>query len=136
MPARKRSGTRTTGARTRSVNTLPYVDRYEYLSNAEIASKIAGLRAGTLNQADGLSDEDWKNLQGTNPDAIRVEAQPATYGAFSVSFKTEKPPWDDVRVRGAVSTAIDRLKWSQTVFGRGRGAGRACPLESDSRMMS
>ena len=99
-------------------NTLPYVDRYEYLSNAEIASKIAGLRAGTLNQADGLSDEDWKNLQGTNPDAIRVEAQPATYGAFSVSFKTEKPPWDDIRVRGAVSTAIDRLKWSQTVFGR------------------
>ncbi len=92
---------------------LPYLDRYEYISISEVATKMAALRTGQIDQVDGLTEDDIVNLLHSTPDLQLVKELPEMYGrasSFSIVFNTKKAPWNDPKMRCAVSKAIDKEK--------------------------
>jgi ABC-type transport system substrate-binding protein len=93
----------------------PYIDEYTILSTPDAATRLATFRTG---QADILwvaSPSEVDIVRKTNPN-VQVQAYHNTLAPFGVALAQDKPPFNDVRVRRAISMAIDRQKMVDTVF--------------------
>jgi peptide/nickel transport system substrate-binding protein len=93
----------------------PYVDEYVILSTPDAATRLAAFRTG---QADFLwvaSLSEVETVRKTNPNAV-VQSYHNTLAPFGLALAQDKPPFNDVRVRRAISMAIDRQKMVDTVF--------------------
>jgi len=93
----------------------PYIDEYTILSTPDAATRLATFRTG---QADVLwvaSPSEVDIVRKTNPN-VQVQAYHNTLAPFGVALAQDKPPFNDVRVRRAISMAIDRQKMVDTVF--------------------
>ena len=93
----------------------PYVDEYVILSTPDDATRKAAFRTG---QADFIwvpSPSEVEVLRKTNPNVL-VQAYHNTLAPFGLALAQDKPPYNDVRVRRAISMAIDRQKQVDTVF--------------------
>jgi len=93
----------------------PYLDEYIILSTPDAATRLAAFRTG---QSDiiwlaSLSEVDL--VRKTNPAAV-VQAYKNVLTPFGLALAQDKPPFDDVRVRRAISMAIDRQKQVDTVY--------------------
>ena len=94
-----------------SANRLPYADKVEYIIVNDPAAILSLMRS---RQADyigfalnsHLTNVDQAvNLQKTNPD---LQLWPLAYRAETAfNFDNQKKPWNDIRVRQALSMAID-----------------------------
>src|SRR5438067_7606890 len=87
----------------------PLVDEYTILSTPDAATRLATFRTG---QADILwvaSPSEVETLRKTNP-YVLVQAYHNTLAPFGVALAQDRPPFNDVRVRRAISMAIDRQK--------------------------
>ena len=83
----------------------PYVDELDLLVIPEDATAVAGLRSKTID-INAVSATDRKALKSTNPEMQFVDL-PNNLIAFFY-WHVDAPPFNDVRVRQAVSLAIDR----------------------------
>ena len=93
----------------------PYVDEYVILSTPDAATRMAAFRTG---QADFIwlaSPGEVEVLRKTTP-SIQVQAYHNTLAPFGVALAQDRPPFNDVRVRRAISMAIDRQKMVDTIF--------------------
>jgi peptide/nickel transport system substrate-binding protein len=84
---------------------LPYLDGIELYWAADDAARVANFLAGEVDMMLVTPDEDVASLR-ENPDVLLAGPEAMTFGG--VFMYTETPPFDDVRVRQAVSWAIDR----------------------------
>ena len=90
----------------------------------EPTTKFAGLVSGDLDLA-GISPG-MASLVQRDP-TLAVLSYPATF-SYALVFNSARPPFDDVRVRRAVSAAIDRGRIVQVALaGFGTPAGGAVP---------
>jgi len=90
----------------------PYFDQIEFLENSDTEKKIADFAAKQVQMTYYFTPEDRDRVKKARPDA-----QMWTYprGSDTLVMRTDKPPFNDKRVRQALSMAIDRKALSQAV---------------------
>jgi peptide/nickel transport system substrate-binding protein len=92
----------------------PYLDRVEMLIIGDEPTKLAQMRAGTLDVYPSAGPRSSGDLKRTN-DTMQVKSCPSRF-TESLNFPLDKAPWSDVRVRQAVSMAINRDALVKTVL--------------------
>src|SRR2546426_3840573 len=93
----------------------PYVDEYVILSTPDSATRLAAFRTGQSDILHVASPSEVDTVRKTNP-AVVVQSYHNTLTPFGLALAQDRPPFNDVRVRRALSLAIDRQKQVDTVF--------------------
>jgi len=96
----------------------PYVDEVDLLIVPEDATAVANLRAKSID-INGLSPTDRNAVASTNPEIQLLEFPQNLL--FFMYWRLDAPPFNDVRVRQALSLALDRDELIKTLF-EGRGS--------------
>ncbi len=90
------------------------IAREEILPLEDRAAAVRRFEAGEIDSyADAPSDQ-IAYLKQRFPDELKLSA---SLGTYYYAFNTKKPPFDDVRVRRALSMTIDREFLAQTIWG-------------------
>src|SRR5262249_27282982 len=93
----------------------PYVDEYTILSAPDAATRLAAFRSGQTDMLWLASLSEVETVRKTNPAAVVQEIK-NVLAPFGLALAQDKPPFNDLRVRRAISMAIDRQKQVDTVF--------------------
>lgn len=107
----------------------PYLDEVIYKVVPEQGSRIAAFRTGQADSIGSLSPEELGQLQKTNPDVKVFNALFATQEQLYVNM--EREPFTDLRVRKAISLAIDRQSMVEAIYGGGETSGPVNPSLGD-----
>jgi peptide/nickel transport system substrate-binding protein len=93
----------------------PYVDECVILSTPDAATRLAAFRTGQSDILQVSSLSEVEVARKTNPTAV-VQEYKNVLAPFGLALAQDKPPFNDLRVRRAISMAIDRQKQVDTVF--------------------
>ena len=93
----------------------PYLDEYTILSTPDAATRLAAFRSGQSDIIWQASPAEVETVRKTNPAAL-IQAYANTLAPFGLALAQDKPPFSDVKVRRAISMAIDRQKQVDTVY--------------------
>jgi peptide/nickel transport system substrate-binding protein len=100
---------------------LPYVDGVEWLIQDDESTGLAMYRAGQFDAGPwawwGVRQPDLEALKQSHP---HLRFQDLLVNAMTtIALRTDQPPFNDVRVRRAISQAIDRQAIIDAVYMRG-----------------
>lgn len=84
----------------------PYVDKIEALIMPDTSTRLAALRAGQLDIYPAASPGVMADLRRSNPDMYVKSCTDEFH--IGVIFRLDKAPWNDVRVRRALSMSLNR----------------------------
>jgi len=93
----------------------PYADEYHILSTPDAATRLAAFRTGQSDILFVAAASEVETVRKTNPNIVALEYKNGQT-PFGLALAQDKPPFNDVRVRRAISMAIDRQKQVDTVF--------------------
>lgn len=96
---------------------LPYVDEVNMLGTADFAKRFADFSAGNVHVTYWHAAEERDQLAGARPKAKKFQH---FYAGYNVIMRTDQAPFNDDRVRKALSMAIDR-KALRDATGKGEG---------------
>jgi peptide/nickel transport system substrate-binding protein len=91
----------------------PYLDKITYLLMKEESARIAALRTGKI---------DWTILTAAGMDTLKKDSSNLTLvsgptlGYYYLGMNVAKKPFDNLKVRQAISYAVDRKEIIDTVF--------------------
>jgi len=97
------------------VKGQPYLDGFDQPFVPDGAARIAGFRSGRFDTLSNLTPPDVDQIVKSNPDT-QVQELAQIHSVFGVAMAANKPPYNDVRVRQAISMAIDRGAQQQSIF--------------------
>jgi peptide/nickel transport system substrate-binding protein len=107
----------------------PYVDRVEWVVIEDASTGLAMYRAGHLDcgpmEMWVVRQEDLEALQVSHPH-LRYQDCQSSRGTM-LALRTDRPPFNDVRMRRAISHAIDRQGLIEAVWGRGQPTPAIAP---------
>ncbi|WP_240613561.1 ABC transporter substrate-binding protein [Pueribacillus theae] len=107
----------------------PYIEKVEYLVIPDVSAQIAAFRTGKADVISQISPEEIDNLLKTNPDTVINEVMIPTQ--IQVAMNMDRDPFKDVRVRKAISMAIDRQNAVDQIFGGGEVSSPVNPSLGD-----
>ncbi|MEM9563972.1 MAG: ABC transporter substrate-binding protein [Actinomycetota bacterium] len=111
-------------------NQLPYLDGIETLVINDTQQVIAAFKAGEIDiMTNAMSPELRDQLMGDFPDAFYGEWIDAGMGQIGINM--EREPFNDLRVRQAISLAIDRDGMGNTIRGGGTVPSNVAPALAD-----
>ena len=98
------------------VKDRPYLDGYKFYISPETSVRAAALRSGRAHiEFRGMPNSEVEAIKKQLGDKVVVQEAP-TPGWWAVSFNNTVKPFDDVRVRKALTLAIDRHTMSKVLF--------------------
>jgi peptide/nickel transport system substrate-binding protein len=106
----------------------PYLDGVVIEITPDASARLSLLRAGKVDMGHMwgfLSAEEAKSLKQSNPEMISMPV--ANMASGIIYMRTDQKPFSDVRVRRAMSLAIDRKAWSDSLL-EGEGCIDAGPV--------
>ncbi len=100
---------------------LPYLDRVQLVNIPDPQAALAALRSGRLHSWGGLAltGNDAEVLKKQAPEIVQFHG--LSYGYLDFNWVITRKPWSDIRVRQAVSMAVDREAFNQVIY---RGLGQ------------
>ena len=107
----------------------PYLDEIIYKVVPDQGTSIAAFRTGQADAISSLSPQELAQLQKTNPDIKIFEALFATQEQLYMNI--EREPFTDLRVRKAISMAVDRKSMVKAIYGGGETSGPVNPSLGD-----
>ena len=94
---------------------LPYLDGIKYFIIRDDGARAKAIRAGRVDvELRFLPPGEVEGIQAQMGDKV-VVATPKSIGNFGVTFNVDKKPFDDERVRKALSLALDRADMAKTL---------------------
>lgn len=98
----------------------PYLDRFRIVIIPDDAAQIAAFRAGEIDYYDTNELEAIKGILQSHPKTV-VHKFHIPGASFHLAFRLDQKPFSDVRVRRAISMAINREEMNRLVYaGQGR----------------
>ena len=96
---------------------IPFIDRLVKTLIADKSSQVAALRTGKIDAYDVLQKTFVDSLKGSSPELKMIE-RPAER-AWRIGMRLDVKPFEDLRVRKAISMAMDREAFINTLWGGG-----------------
>ena len=88
-----------------------------YLPIENQVAEMNRFLSGEIDMTNELPNEHFKRLKKENPESLSIKGSLCTY---YYNFNTNRKPFDDVRVRKAISYAIDRDIIANAILGQGQ----------------
>jgi peptide/nickel transport system substrate-binding protein len=109
---------------------LPYLDSFEQVVINDTQQVIAAFQAGEIHvMTNGTPNELRDQLMQDYPEAFYGEWIDAGMGQVGVNM--DRPPFDDLRVRQAISLAIDREGMGTSIRGGGTIPSNVAPAQAN-----
>ncbi|MFN4142356.1 peptide ABC transporter substrate-binding protein [Aestuariivirga sp.] len=89
------------------------IDVVNYIPTEDRSTAMKRFEAGELDSNDDIPTEQLADLKAKFGDQLRIGPY---LGTYYYAFKTDKAPWNDVKLRHAVSMAIDRDYLAEKVW--------------------
>lgn len=100
---------------------MPYLDGAVIEITPDAAARVSLLRAGKAELPHiwgWLSPDEARSVNKTNPELVTTRHQ--VIGQGFIYMRTDQAPFNDIKVRRAISLAIDRKAWNEALlFGEG-----------------
>ena len=94
---------------------LPYLDGLKYFIIKDSSARVTALRSGRVDvEFRGVTPTDVENIKKQMGDKVTV-AYPKAMFHWGVAFNVDQKPFDDERVRKALTLAIDRYDMAKTL---------------------
>ena len=93
----------------------PHIDGYTVLIIADPAAAIAAMRTGELDFTGSVNETLLPSVLTSNPELV-IRNQ-LVFGPNQIMFNQARKPFDDIRVRKAISMAFDRHAFGETFYG-------------------
>jgi peptide/nickel transport system substrate-binding protein len=107
---------------------LPYLDSVVIEITPESSARLSVLRAGKVHMGHMwgyMIPEEAESIRQTNPEMVMSLTWVLPNG--HIYFRTDQKPFNDVRVRRAISLAIDRKAWNDAI-NQGKGCIEEGPV--------
>lgn len=103
------------------IEDLPYLDKVISKVIPDPAASIAAYRSGQIDIIGSLSPEDITGLEGQFDDQVQFD--PLYFTNSRIFVNMEKDPFNDEKVRKAISMALNRQEIVEKIWGGGVVAG-------------
>jgi len=96
-------------------NKLPYIDRQKLIVIKDLSTRISALKTGKIDRIEELETDQAKTLLQVNPDFQYTKY--LSHTAPVLSWRHDVEPFSDIRVRRALSMAVDHFGVIRDYYG-------------------
>ena len=96
-------------------NQIPYISTLNVLVMPDVATSLAALRTGKIDQLDGVSLSQAQSMQKTNPKILQLTVPSAA--TETLDLRNDVVPFNDIKVREAMPMAMNLEDLATNYYG-------------------